>query len=333
MKSKKDSFSKIKQVLKKSKVVSIVTHMNPDGDAIGSSLALALILRKNGIKAEVIVPNAFPAFLNWMKGTKGIINFEKNPAKAKSVLNKSDLVFILDFNNMKRIEGLGDYISSLSTPKFLIDHHQQPEAFPSYYFFDVKACSTCELVYDLIKGCGYRSKLDKDIAACLYTGLMTDTGSFRFSSVSSKTHMILADLLSTKLDQSQIHSNVYDTYSRNRMKLLGQALNNMVVLPNEKVAYISLSAKELKKYQYEKGDTEGMVNVPFQINGIVFCALFVESDGYVKISFRSKGKIDVNQFARNYFNGGGHVNAAGGRSYSSLKDTVASFVKLSPKAI
>jgi bifunctional oligoribonuclease and PAP phosphatase NrnA len=326
---RRDSFKKLAEAVKKSKRIVIVTHLNPDGDAMGSSLALSLFLQKLNKEVKVIVPNAFPQFLDWMPDSKKVLIYQHKEKKVESLVAKSDLLFVLDFNSFKRIEKLGDHLKEqkhLTT--IVIDHHQQPDNIAKYYLSDVTASSTCELIYDLIKGTGNIKKLDKKIAACLYTGLMTDTGSFRFPSVNEKTHLIIADLLKTGMKHEEIHSAVYDTYSRDRMRLLGHALNKIQVLPDNKTAYIALSEQELKEFNYQKGDTEGMVNYPFGIKGINFCVLFAEWDGMIKISFRSKGKIDVNKFARAHFNGGGHVNAAGGRSNESLQATVEKFVNL-----
>ncbi|MFO0357437.1 MAG: DHH family phosphoesterase [Sphingobacteriaceae bacterium] len=325
---RRDSYKKLGDAIKKSKRIAIVTHMNPDGDAMGSSLALSLFLQKLKKEVKVIVPNAFPQFLAWMPDSKKALDFQLKEKAVKAFVRKCDLVFILDFNNFKRIEKLGDFLAETDVPKFMIDHHQQPDDLAKYYLHDVKACSTCELVYDLMKGMKHQKMLDKKIAECLYTGLMTDTGSFRFSSVTYKTHLILSELLKTGMVPSDVHSAIYDTYSRDRMKLLGHALHKMHILPDNKTAYIALTGEELKQFNYQKGDTEGMVNYPFSIKGINFCALFTESDGYIKISFRSKGKLDVNKFARANFSGGGHINAAGGKSNLTLGDTVDKFVSL-----
>jgi phosphoesterase RecJ-like protein len=306
-----------------------VTHLNPDGDAMGSSLALSLFLKKINKEAKVIVPNAFPQFLDWMPDSRKVLNYQADPKKVESYVEKCDMLFVLDFNSYKRIEKLGDYLKEKThLTTVVIDHHQQPDKIGNYYLWDVKATSTCELIYDLIKGTGNLKKLDKKIAACLYTGLMTDTGSFRFPVVSAQTHLIIADLLKTGMKHEEVHSAVYDTYSRDRMRLLGHALNKIQVLPNGKTAYIALSEAELKEFNYQKGDTEGMVNYPFGIKGINFSVLFSEVDGVIKISFRSKGKLDVNKFAREHFNGGGHINAAGGRSNESLEATVKKFIGL-----
>jgi phosphoesterase RecJ-like protein len=276
-----------------------------------------------------VVPNAYPDFLKWMPGNKMVLNFQEQEKKVTKLLNSADIIFTLDFNSYSRLEKLGEVLKETSAPKVLIDHHQQPDSYASYYFHDVKACSTCELVFDFIVGLGDKKRIDKKIAACLYTGLMTDTGSFRYPSVTSNTHLIISELLKTGIVPSDIHSAVYDSYSLDRLKLLGYALSEkMKVIEGFPVAYFTLSEKELSKFNYQKGDIEGLVNYPFSIKGIKVCALFNESDDYVKISFRSKGKIDVNTFARKYFKGGGHINAAGGRSQDSIDVTEKKFIEL-----
>lgn len=326
---RKDSFLKFKKLLKNTRKIAIVTHWSPDGDAMGSSLALYLFLLKLGKKVSVIVPNAYPDFLHWMPGHKQVINFQENEIKASKAIFSSDLIFTLDFNSYKRLEKLGGIIDKAEAPKVLIDHHQQPDDYATYYFHDIHACSTCELLFDFIVGVGQKKLIDKKIAACLYTGLMTDTGSFRYSNVNAKTHLIIAELLKTGIFPSDIHGAVYDNYSPDRLKLLGYALNEKLKILNfYPAAYISLTEKELEKFNYQKGDTEGLVNYPFSIKGIKVCALFNETESHVKISFRSKGKIDMNKFARDHFNGGGHINAAGGRSNDTLANTEKKFEEL-----
>lgn len=328
----KDPFPKFKALLKKSENIVIVTHFNPDGDAMGSSLALYNYLIKTGKSATVITPNDYPDFLQWLPGNKKVVEYSSNPKKSASLIAKSDLIFTLDFNNYSRLEGLGELLKESTAAKVLIDHHQQPDTYATLMYHDVKACSTCELVYEFIVGLGGKKLIDKDIASCLYTGIMTDTGSFRFDSVTPATHHILAHLLETGIVPSDIHSAIYDTYSESRVRLLGYCLTEkMVVLPEYQTAYISLSEKEQNRFQYKKGDTEGIVNYPFSIKGIRFCAFFSEGEGKIKISFRSKGKFDVNRFAREHFNGGGHINAAGGRgNVNDLNATIKEFLALLP---
>ncbi len=328
----KDPFPKFKALLKKSDNIVIVTHFNPDGDAMGSSLALYNYLVKTGKNVSVITPNDYPDFLQWLPGNKKVVEYSNKPKKAATLIAKCDLIFTLDFNNYSRLEGLGDLLKESAAAKILIDHHQQPDNYAALMYHDVKACSTCELVYEFIVGLGGKNMIDRDIAACLYTGIMTDTGSFRFDSVTPVTHRILAHLLETGIVPSDIHSAIYDTYSESRVRLLGYCLTEkMVVLPEYQTAYISLSEQELNRFQHKKGDTEGIVNYPFSIKGIRFCAFFSEGEGKIKISFRSKGRFDVNQFARKHFNGGGHINAAGGRgNVNNLDATIKEFLALLP---
>ncbi len=326
----KQGYSKFKNVLKKANNIVITTHWSPDGDAMGSSLALYNFLVQLGKKVKVVVPNAYPEFLDWLPGNKQVIIHQKNEAKVEKLVNSADLIFTLDFNSLKRIEKLGELLQIAKAPIVMVDHHQMPETYATYYFHDVKACSTCELIFDLIVGLGGKKLIDKKIAACLYTGIMTDTGSFRYPSVNANTHLVVSELLKTGMIPADIHSAIYDTYSYERLKLLGYLLSEkMAVIINMPVAYFSVTEDELKRFNYQKGDTEGIVNYPFSIKGIKVCALFMESpEGYIKISFRSKGKIDVNKFAREHFSGGGHINAAGGKSDLSLEETVNKFTAL-----
>jgi bifunctional oligoribonuclease and PAP phosphatase NrnA len=329
----KNSFADFKKLIKSSNNIAIVSHFNPDGDALGSSLGLYHYLIQLNKKVTVIMPNNYPDFLHWLPGNSKVLTFQNNEAKVTKLLNTADCIFTLDFNSYKRVEKqLSEVLEKTTAPKVLIDHHQQPDKYAKLYLHDVKACSTCELVYDLIIGLGGKNLIDKKIAACLYTGLMTDTGSFRYPSVTAKTHAIIAHLLDTGILPSKIHSAVYDTYSAERLKLVGYMLSEkMKVMPNFPVAFFGITHSELLKFNHQKGDTEGLVNYPFAINGIKVCAFFSEApEGYIKISFRSKDKIDVNAFARQHFNGGGHVNAAGGKSTDSLIDTIKKFETLAP---
>jgi phosphoesterase RecJ-like protein len=326
---KKPDFAPFKALIKKSNNIVIVTHWSPDGDAMGSSLGLYNYLLKLKKKVTVVVPNEYPEFLKWMPGDNKVLNHQLEPKKVETVVQKADAIFTLDFNSYKRIEKLGEVVAASSAVKVLVDHHQQPDKFAKVVYHDVKCCSTCEMIYNLIVGLGHKKLIDKKIASCLYAGIMTDTGSFRFPSVTAKTHQIIAELISLGAVPSQIHEAVYDTYAYNRLKLIGYSiLQKMVVLPEKNMAYISLSEEELKQFNYQKGDTEGLVNYPLTMKGVKFSAFFSEMDGKVKISFRSKGKFDVNQFARTNFNGGGHINAAGGKSDLSLNDTIAKFLEI-----
>ncbi|MBL7888640.1 MAG: DHH family phosphoesterase [Bacteroidia bacterium] len=321
----------VKSLLAKPKHIVIVTHWSPDGDAMGSSLGLYNYLIQKDHKVTVITPNDYPAFLSWMPGDKKVIDFSKKAATAKKLVAQAELIFCLDFNSLKRIDKLGDEVAKSKAIKFIIDHHLQPEDFAKYMLHNVGACSTCELIYEFISLMGDKKLLNKDIANCLYTGIMTDTGSFRFPSTTTKTHAIIADLMKAGAENSEIHNRIYDGNTVDKIKLLGYCLGEKLTVMKElNTAYFSLTDKELKKFNYKKGDTEGVVNYALSIEGIKFAAFFVERDGIIKTSFRSKGSFNVNLFARAHFEGGGHANAAGGMSPLSMKDTLKKFVSIVP---
>jgi phosphoesterase RecJ-like protein len=323
---KKEKFTTIKKLIRQKSNFVIVTHWSPDGDAMGSSLGLYHFLKALKKKVKVIVPNDYPDFLKWLPGSKDVIIHENNSSLAEKFILKSELVFTLDFNHLGRIEALGNFIAKTGVDCFMIDHHQLPDNYAKYFFHDVKSCSTAQLVYEFIKGCTGIKVIDKKIATCLYTGIMTDTGSFRFPSTTSDTHKIVAELIAKGANNSAIYNAVYDEYTADRMKLLGYCLNKMVILESYQAAYIDLSEEEQKKYNFKKGDTEGVVNYALSIKGIKLSAFFAHRDGMIKISFRSKGNFDVNLFSRNHFSGGGHKNAAGGKSHETLSITVKRFV-------
>lgn len=327
----KNNISSLKKILAKPKKIAIVTHWSPDGDAIGSSLGLSNFLNKKGHEATVVVPNDYPAFLYWMQGQKQIIDAMKHPKKAEAAFRKAELIFCLDFNDLKRINSLGEIIASLDVPKVLIDHHPNPSDFASYVLHKVEASSTAELIYEFIQKMGGAKLIDKHIANCLYTGIMTDTGSFRFPATTAQTHRVVASLIEAGAENSLNHNRIYDDNTENRLRLLGFSLSEkLTVLPEYHTAFFTLSEAEHERFQYQKGDTEGLVNYALTIRGIVFAAFFSERDGKVKCSFRSKGKFDVNLFSRANFNGGGHMNAAGGASDESLEEVVKKFKSLLP---
>jgi phosphoesterase RecJ-like protein len=319
---------KLSALIKESKNALIFSHHNPDADAVGSSLAIYFLLKKLNKKVHLILPNAFPGFLKWMPDTSKIILFENSADKAKKLIQKSDLIFLLDCNSFNRlnIQEFTQLAIESSAKKILIDHHKMPENYFNAYFFDDSASSTCELIYQLAEHLNLKKYIDKKIAQCIYTGIMTDTGSFKYDSVTSKTMRIAADLLTYKIEHTKIQQNVFDTYSYDRLKLVGYALSEKLkYLPEYKAAYIALSQDELKKFNYQKGDTEGLVNTALSIKDVKISALFTETDKLVRISLRSKGNLDVNQIARKYFNGGGHKNAAGGQLNLPLNKVVELF--------
>lgn len=325
----------LKALLDNPKKISIVSHRNPDGDAMGSSLGLLLFLKELKHDVTFISPNHFPDYLAWLPDAENIVVFDKEVEKATTILNDSDLIFTLDFNAFHRTgEQLEKVLASIeSVPFIMIDHHQAPQDYAAFTFSDVKYGSTCEMVYDFINALGYNEKITTNCATAIYTGIVTDSGSFRFPKTTSNTHVCVADLINKGIDNGKIHANLFDNSTYQRLQLLGKALQNLVLLPEYNTSYISLSQDELDKYNYQKGDTEGIVNYGLNITGIDFTAIFIEhkEEGLIKISFRSQGSFDVNEFARNHFEGGGHINAAGGKSFLNLQDTITQFIAILAK--
>jgi len=304
-------------------------HLKPDADAMGSSLGLFHFLNQLGHTVTVISPTNWAEWLKWMKGCDKVIDYEMNADKADAILDKCDWIFCLDFNTLSRTRKMASKLQGFAGTKVLIDHHQQPqsECF-TYGISDTSKSSTSEMVYDFILDSGHADKLNKDIAECLYAGVMTDTGSFRFSSATASVHRMVADLKDRGFDHSKIHENLFDNFLENRLRFTGHVLQSRLDIFYEyNTALISVPWKDLVKYQIKTGDTEGLVNYPLTIQGIKLAALIIDRDEEIKCSFRSKGNFDVNVFARNYFEGGGHMNAAGGRSSDTLEHTVQRFIK------
>lgn len=319
--------------LAKADNIVIVPHKGPDGDAIGSSLGLMHFLRDKGHKATLIAPNDYPHFLKWLPGTEEVMIYETDKEKADQLILEAQIVFTLDFNHLSRCGSMQDSLLASDAVFVMIDHHQEPSDYAHYTYSDSTMSSTCEMVYKFIDKLRANKKITPEIATCLYTGIMTDTGSFRFSSTSSHTHRVIADLIDKGAENDKIHNNIFDTNSENKLQLLGTALQNLKVDKELKTAYISLSQEELNRHNFKKGDTEGFVNYGLSLDGIIFAVIFIEKENedLIKISFRSKGDFDVNKFARAHFEGGGHINAAGGKSDISLNDTIVKFNKLLPQ--
>ncbi|AZB09800.1 bifunctional oligoribonuclease/PAP phosphatase NrnA [Chryseobacterium sp. G0162] len=306
--------------------IVILTHYNPDGDAIGSSLGLKHYLKAKGIYAEVIVPNDFPKFLKWMPEAKKVIIAEYKRKLAADMIAAADVIFCLDFNSPSRIGLLGDWLVKAQGKKILIDHHQQPEPF-DFVYSDTVIPATSQMIYHFIEAMEDEKLVNQDMAECMYTGIMTDTGGFRFRSTSATTHRIIANLIEKGADPAMITSNTWDTNTVSRLHLLALVLGRIEVVNDGTVAILSLTRNELKEFGFQKGDTEGFVNYGLSIAGVKMSAFFMEDlyDDFIKISFRSKDDVDVNQFSRKYFNGGGHINAAGGKSNDSLSGTIEIF--------
>ncbi len=318
----------------KSESFAIITHINPDGDAIGSSLGLHHALCNRGAKSKVIVPNDFPAFLKWMPASDEILVYERRRSEIEDWFSHVEVVFFLDFNDLERLGRLKKVIDNKKVFSVLIDHHPDPENFADILLSEVSVSSTAELVYRFIQQFMGNEIIDKKVAECIYAGIMTDTGSFSFNSSRPDTYHIIAELLSKGINKDIIYSKVYDNFSEQRMKLLGYCLDKkMTVLPELGTAYICLTAEEKKNYNFQPGDSEGFVNYPLSISGIFFSVFFMENSGKVKLSFRSKGDFPVNYFASRHFQGGGHINAAGGETDLPIDKAVDRFLGLLPAYI
>jgi bifunctional oligoribonuclease and PAP phosphatase NrnA len=314
-------------LLSQPKKVVITTHQKPDGDAMGSSLGLYHLLIGLGHSVTVISPTNWASFLNWMPGCKKVIDYEQQTEKSNTIINDADWLFCLDFNTLSRTKNMADVLLKAKGERVLIDHHREPqtEVF-TYGISDTGKSSTAEMVYDFICASGNNEKITKDIAGCLYAGVMTDTGSFRFPSTTASVHKMVADLKEKGLEHSIVHEELYDNFLENRFRFIGNILSNrMEIFYEYNTALISIPQADLIKYDVRVGDTEGLVNYPLSIKGIKLAAIIIDRGEERKSSFRSKGDFDVNTFARKYFNGGGHFNAAGGFNKETLDEVVVKF--------
>jgi len=322
------------KLLKKPAKIVITTHFNPDGDAIGSAMALFHVLKVAGYEVSVIIPNRFPDFLKWIPAGDEIIFFEEDGKNlAKQIIKVADIIFCLDYNALDRIGRMEKSVRGSKAYKVLIDHHPNPKSddFDLIYSF-TSASSTAELIYNFVENTGLKHLINKEAAECLYAGIITDTGSFSFSCNSAGTYKIMVDLIDKGIDAENLHRLIYDNFSESRLRLLGFALSQrMIVMPEFHTAIITLSKQDLKNFDYKIGDTEGIVNYPLSIKEINLAILLTERDNLIRLSFRSKGKFAVNQIAGKYFEGGGHVNAAGGNSYVSIEETMNKIKEILPE--
>ena len=327
-----EDISIINKLLSTPKKIVVIGHKNPDGDAIGSSLGLCNFLKQKGHQVLVVMPNDFPEFLKWIPEASTIINYEQNFEDTKTAIEQAEIIFTLDFNALNRTGNLATELERATADFILIDHHQQPDDYAIVTYSDVAMCSTSEMIFHFMEKLKGIQLLNKKIATQLYVGIMTDTGSFRFSATTATTHRVIAHLIEAGAENDSIHQNVYDTNSPDRLKLLGTALNNLVILPQFRTAYITISQNELNNNNFKKGDTEGFVNYALSMSGVIFAIIFIENkkEDIVKISLRSKGDFSVNEFSRNHYNGGGHTNAAGGRSLKKLPETIEEFISILP---
>lgn len=310
----------------------IIVHKNPDGDALGSGLALYKFLKAEGKAVTLMAPNALPKYLKWMPSFDDIVVYEDKKEEADKALTETDVLFMLDFNHSGRISSVNDVVKTLSVPKVMIDHHPGPEDIADYTYSRVSSSSTAEMVYELLSGITKNDKLALEVANSLMVGILTDTGTFSYNSSNPLTFKVVSGLLLSGVNKDAIVDQLFNNGSEARLRLLGTTLKDkMVVLPEHQAAYITLSKKDLDEYNFEQGDTEGFVNYPLSMKGIVFSAIFMEKDNVTRCSFRSIGTFPANLVSQQYFNGGGHRNAAGGESKVSLDETVKQFISVLPE--
>ena len=314
----------VKTLLEEHRKIVVTSHNNPDGDAMGSMLAMFHYLRKKGHQVWAVLPNQFPEFYDWMPGSRDVLVYERSAKPVQKILAEADLIFCLDYNAIDRFGAPAEILARSPGKRFMIDHHVEPklEDF-DYHISVVKTSSTGELIFDFIEMIGDKKLLDKSIADCLYTSIVTDTGSFSYAANNVRTYHVTAELISLGVDASQIHRLIYDTFSENRLRLLGHAISNkMIVWDDLRTALIWLTKEDLKKYNYQVGDTEGLVNYPLMMEKVNLSVLLTEKDNMIRLSFRSKGNFSVNELARKHFKGGGHVNAAGGKTFTTMEKTI-----------
>lgn len=317
---------KFKQLFNTPKNVLITVHHNPDADALGSALGLASILKKQNHKVNVVAPNEYPDFLKWMTGNEEVQVFENNSMFPPGLVQDAEVIFCLDFSDLERIGELGELVEKSNAIKVMIDHHLDPKNFADFERWSIEAGATAELVYDLAEEIGWTQYIGPDEADCLYAGIMTDTGGFKHPNTTRHIHEVVAKLIDHGANTARIAKLIYDTNTESRLRLMGFVLSQrLVVLKDYDVAYIYLTLDDQNKYNVQKGDTEGLVNYALSIANITMAAMFTEGKDAVRISFRSIGSYSVNEFARKHFNGGGHNNAAGGRTELSLTETIERF--------
>lgn len=326
-------FTRLKEFLNKPQHIVITTHHKPDGDAMGSSLGLYNYLIQKGHQVRVITPTDYPSFLQWLPNNPEVIVYTEKKVESETLIAAAEIIFCLDFNSLSRINELGEMVRKSSAIKVMIDHHLEPEGFDDFRHWSINACASAQLVYDFIVNLMEEKHLiNKDVATCLYTGIMTDSGSFRFPNTTAEVHRIVADLIACGAENSKIHQMVYDNFSESRLRFLGHCLiNRLEVFTEYNTALITVNKGDLEKFHITTGDTEGVVNYALSINGIRLAALIIERPDRVKLSLRSTGEFPANEICKKYFAGGGHRNAAGGFSDKDLTETVSKFKSILPE--
>lgn len=326
------NLAELKEILAHPQKIVITTHHKPDGDALGSSLGLYHYLIQKNHDVQVITPTDYPEFLHWMPGNDKVMIYTEHKEKAVALVNEATLIFCTDFNSLSRINDLGEIVGKSVAKKIMIDHHLDPEDFDDFRLWNTLACSASQLVYEFIAQLlGDKNSINANVATCLYTGIMTDSGSFRFPTTTSNVHRITADLIDMGADNAAIHQLVYDHSSETRLRFLGYCLSEKLeILPEFNTALIAVSREELNKFKITTGDSEGIVNYALSITNIRLAAFIIERTDKIKLSLRSKGTFPANEICKNYFHGGGHRNAAGGQSESTLEQVVHQFKTLLP---
>ena len=327
-----DLIQRAKHILHHSDKVAIISHQGPDGDALGSSLAMADFLTEKGKTVQVMYPDSYPEFLSWLPGAEKTLIFEQDSEACESFLKKADTILCLDFNQLKRMGKLGEIVGNTKAKKVMFDHHPGPDQFADVQISYPQFASTSEIVFRYICRSGCFDEMTLACAECVYTGMMTDTGAFTYNSNNEEMYFIISQLIRKGIDKDAIYNKVFNTYSADRMRLMGFVLNNrMKVMPQYHTAIMNLSMDDLKEYNYQVGDTEGFVNLPLSISGIVFTVFFREDTDKIKISFRSRGTFPTNKVASELFNGGGHLNASGGEFYGRMEDAIRLLEEALPK--
>ena len=320
-------FSLLQKQIEESNSISIIVHRKPDGDAMGSALAFWKFLKDNSKKATVIAPTDYPENLYWLPGNDEVLEFGKQKEEVIKALKDSDIIACLDFNALGRVEELQEFVESSNAYKIMVDHHRQPDDFADWMYSDIEASSTCELIYDVITELG--GEIDYDIAVNLYVGILTDTGSFQYSATRPKVHRIAAELLEKGVRPELTHDLIYNSFRKNELQFIGYCLDRrMRLIEKDSIAYMALSMDDIQRFHVGTGGTEGLVNYPMKIKTVKMSVLFKQDRDRIKISFRSKGEVDVNKIAREHFNGGGHFNASGGAWFGTLEEAVERFVNI-----
>jgi bifunctional oligoribonuclease and PAP phosphatase NrnA len=325
-----DNILQLKALLSTPKRIVITVHQRPDADALGTGLGLAALLKKQHHQVQVITPTAYPAFLDWLPGASEVIVYDQGQQERSfTLLDKAEVIFCVDFPGLNRLHDMEPKVRDAAATKVVIDHHPETEEFGNLIFREPRAAATAELLYEIIEALGAQALVDRDIAECLYAGIMTDTGSFRNPNTTDKTHFIAASLMRHGADVAKVSRLVYENNPLNKLEFLGFALSHrFVVLKEYNAAYFFIRVEDYKKYSLQTGDTEGLVNCALSVQGIVVAAVIKEKKDAVRLSLRSSGEVPVNLWAEEYFEGGGHKNAAGGVSYLTLEETIAKFEHL-----